>query len=87
MSHFTTERTLWDIASGPAQTQSFLADPDGFLSRYPLNDAEKVMIKEKDVKGLEAMGSSSMLVMLFWVAVSGGFASLGEYLGRMNAPA
>lgn len=87
MSHFTTERTLWDITSSPAQIQSFMSDPDGFLSRYPLSDSEKSMIKNKDVKGLEAMGSSSMLVMLYWVAVSGGFASLGEYLGRMNAPA
>ena len=87
MSHFTTERALWDITSGPVQIQAYMADPDAFLSRYPLSDAERAMIKGKDVKGLAAMGTSDMLVMLFWLAVSGGFATLGEYLGRMNAPA
>ncbi len=87
MSHFTTERVLWDITSGPAQIQSYMADPDAFLARYPLSDAERAMIAGKDVKGLSAMGNSDMLVMLFWVGTSGGFASIGEYLGRMNAPA
>lgn len=87
MSHFTTERALWDITSGPAQIQSYMADPDGFLARYPLSATERAMIAGKDVKGLSAMGNSDMLVMLFWVCVSGGFATLGEYLGRMNAPA
>ena len=87
MSHFTTERALWDITSGPVQMQAYMADPDAFLARYPLSDAERALITAKDVKGLSAMGNSDMLVMLFWVGVSGGFASLGEYLGRMNAPA
>ena len=87
MSHYTTERALWDITSGPAQIQAFIADPNGFLARYPLSHEERSMILEKDVKGLEAIGTSSMLVMLFWTATNGGFATLGEYLGKMNAPA
>lgn len=84
MSYFTTERALWDITSGPAQIQAYMSDPDGFLARYPLSDAEQSMIKGKDVKGLSAMGNSDMLVMMFWQAISG--PALGEYLGRMNAP-
>jgi protocatechuate 4,5-dioxygenase alpha chain len=87
MSHFTTERALWEITSGPLQIQAYMADPDAFLARFPLSDAESAMIKEKDVQGLSAMGNSDMLIMLFWIAVSGGFSSLGDYLGRMNAPA
>lgn len=87
MSYFTTERALWDITSSPDKIQQFMGDPDAFLARYPLTEEERAMIKEKDVQGLSAMGNSDMLVMLYWVSVSGGFASLGEYLGRMNAPA
>ena len=86
MSHFTTERVLWDITSGPAQIQAYMADPQAYLARYPLSEAERALILAKDVKALEALGTSSMLVMLFWTATSGGFATLGEYLGRMNAP-
>ena len=87
MSHFTTERVLWEVTSGPGPMQAYMADPEGFLARHPLSDAERSMILNKDVKGLAAMGNSEMRVMLFWLAVSGGFATLGEYLGRMNAPA
>ncbi|MGE3692093.1 MAG: hypothetical protein AB7F98_12020 [Novosphingobium sp.] len=87
MSHFTTERALWEITSGPGPMQAYMADPEGFLARFALSDDERAMILNKDVQGLSAMGNSDMLTMLFWVAVSGGFASLGEYLGRMNAPA
>lgn len=87
MSHFTTERALWDITSGPAQIQAYMTDPEAFLARYPLSNEEKSLIREKNVQALAAMGNSDMLVMLFWVAVSGGFDSLPDYLGRMNAPA
>lgn len=87
MSHFTTERALWEITSGPGPMQAYMADPQGFLARFHLSDSERAMILNKDVQGLSALGNSDMLIMLFWVAVSGGFASLGEYLGRMNAPA
>jgi hypothetical protein len=87
MSHFTTERALWDIASGPPHVMDYMADPGGFLGRYAISDAERSMILNKDVKGLAAAGNSHMLVMMFWLATSGGFDTLGEYLGRMNAPA
>ena len=86
MSHFTTERALWDITSGPESVTAYMADPQAFLASYPLSEEERAMILQKDVKALSAMGNSDMLVMLFWVSVSGGFPTLGEYLGRMNAP-
>jgi hypothetical protein len=87
MSYFTTERAMWDVTSGPAQIQAYMADPEGFLARYPLTDEERSMILNKDVQGLSAMGNSDMLTMMFWIATEGGFAALGEYLGRMNQPA
>lgn len=87
MTHFATERALWEITDSRENLELFNSDPDSFLDRYALSDEEKKLLKEKDVKALAERGNSDMLVMLFWVATSGGFQALPEYLGRMNAPA
>ena len=87
MSHFTTERVLWDLTSKPENIQKFVANADAFLTRYGLSDDERILLKEQDVRALADRGNSQMLLMLFWLAVHGGFQSLPEYLGRMNAPA
>tara|TARA_R110000787_G_scaffold29713_1_gene80468 strand:+ start:2055 stop:2267 length:213 start_codon:yes stop_codon:yes gene_type:complete len=67
--------------------ERYLANPDAFLARYVMSDEEKTLMKEKDVKALADQGHSHMLLMQFWVAVSGGFSSLPVYLGALNAPA
>lgn len=87
MTHFATERALWEISNSPENVQQFSSNPDGLLDRYTLSDEEKKLIKEKNVRVLADQGNSQMLLMMFWIAVSGGFQSLPEYLGRMNAPA
>lgn len=87
MTQIATERALWEIANNPDYAQSFSSDPDSFLGRYGLNDDEIALLKAKDVKALADRGNPHMLLMYFWVAVSGGFQSLPEYLGRLNAPA
>jgi len=86
MSHFTTERVLWDIANNPQSNQQYVSDPDAVLGRYALTEEEKALIKAKDVKALAEQGNSHYLLMAFWVATSGGFAALPDYLGRLNAP-
>ena len=87
MSHFATERALWEITSSMDNIQEYMSDPDAVLQRYALSDEEKTLIKDKNVKALAELGNSQMLLMLFWIGTSGGFPSLPEYLGRMNAPA
>lgn len=87
MTQFTTERALWDITASRENLELFMSQPDTFLDRYALTDEEKVLLRDKDVKALTARGNSDMLVMLFWITTSGGFAALPEYLGRINAPA
>ena len=87
MTHFATERALWEITSSMGSIQEYLSDPDAVLDRYALSAEEKTLLKDKDVKALAERGNSQMLLMLFWISTSGGFESLPDYLGRMNAPA
>jgi len=88
MSQYATERAIWEATSGPDKIQAYLANPDAFLAQYAMTDEEKALVKAKDVKALaDKHGQSHMLLMLFWLVTSGGFAALQEYLGRMNAPA
>jgi len=87
MSMFSIERALWEITSSGDHIGQFLADPDSLLAGYQLNDAEKQLIKSKDVRTLSDMQVSAMLLMLFWMSVSGGNDSMPEYLQRMNTPA
>ncbi|WP_321390263.1 hypothetical protein [Emcibacter sp.] len=86
MTQIASERALWDITSGPDRIQQYLADPDAFLSQYGMSEEEKRFMKDRNVKALADQGHSHMLLMLFWVSVSGGFESLPEYLGSLNAP-
>lgn len=87
MSLNAVERALWEVTQSPDHIARYLADPGKVLGQYALSDEERKNILEKNVKALANEGSSQMLLMLFWLATSGGFATLPEYLGRMNAPA
>lgn len=87
MSMFSIERALWEIAGSRESVGLFLQDPDALLVSYQLSEQERQLIKSKDVRAMADMEVSSMLLMLFWMAVSGGDQSLPEYLQRMNTPA
>lgn len=87
MSMYSMERALWDIAGSRDSVGQFLQDPDSLLSAYQLSDDEQTLIKSKNVRAMADQEVSSMLLMLFWMAVSGGDESLPEYLQRMNTPA
>lgn len=84
MTQFATEQALWDLSGNPAHGEQFSRDPGVFLQGYNLSEEEKRMIIEMDVRGLADSGNSQMLIMLFYLARTGGFANLPEYLGRMN---
>ncbi len=86
MSMFSIERALWEIAGSRELAGQFLQDPDSLLGSYQLSDEEQALIKSKDVLAMADQQVSSMLLMLFWMAVSGGDQSLPEYMQRMNTP-
>ena len=87
MSRFSVERAIWEIAASRDQVGQFLEDPTSLLANYRLSDDERALIIAKDVRALADMQVSAMLLMLFWMAVSGGNESLPDYLQRMNTPA
>jgi len=87
MSTYSIERTLWEISGNGDSIGQFLSDPEQAISAYQLSDAERKLICTKDVRRLADMQVSPMLLMLFWMAVSGGNDSLPEYLQKMNTPA
>ena len=86
MSMYSIERALWEIAGSQNLIGQFLEDPDSLLTSYQLSDKERVLIKTKDVRAMADEKVSEMLLMLFWMAVSGGDQSLPDYLQRMNTP-
>ncbi len=86
MSMFSIERALWEIAGSRESVGQFLQDPDSLLAGYQLSEQEQELVKTKDVRAMADQQVSSMLLMLFWMAVSGGDQSLPEYLQRMNTP-
>lgn len=79
------ERVLWDLCSVREKAIEFTNNPASVLGEYELDSEANAAIENKDVLALARAGVSQMLLMLFWSAISGGLATLPEYLGRMNA--
>lgn len=87
MNAFAIERVLWEITDSLQNITQFIQAPDELLERYSLSEEEYNTIKQKDVRRMSDSGVSAMLLMLFWMATSGGNASMPEYMQRMNTPA
>ncbi|MBA84940.1 hypothetical protein ACSSNL_01220 [Thalassobius sp. S69A] len=67
MSRNTLEKVLYDLSTSGANKKKFAEDPDKFLSRYQLDDAERTLIKEYKVREIADMGVNSMLTWGFWL--------------------
>ena len=48
------------LGDDPAKVKKFLKDPDGYLSQFPLSEAERRMVRTLDVKALDAYGVSNL---------------------------
>ena len=83
MSLNTLEKVLWDLSVDRDSKKQFAADPQSFVSRYPLDTQEKQMVLKFDVKAMAALGVSTMLTMGYWMQVEGS-RDMGEYLRRMR---
>ena len=67
MSRNTLEKVLYDLSTSGANKKKFAEDPDKFLSRYQLDDAERTLIKEYKVREIADMGVNSILTWGFWL--------------------
>lgn len=70
MSRNTVERALYQLCVDRSAKQRFKEEPEKFLARFAMTDAERAMILGFDVKGLQAYGINPMLTMGFWQELS-----------------
>lgn len=67
MSRNSLEKVLYDLSTSGANKKMFAADPDKFLGRYQLEDAEKSLILNFEVRKLADLGVNTMLTWGFWL--------------------
>jgi hypothetical protein len=82
MSRDMLEKVLYDLSTSRQSKESFTADPDRFLGRYPLADDEKNLVRGYSVRALVDRGVNTMLTWGFWLQ-SG--RSNADYLTAMRA--
>lgn len=70
MSRNVIERVLHQLTIDRAAKQRFKSDALEYLARYSLNDAERQMLLDFDVAGLQALGVNPMLTMAYWQELS-----------------
>lgn len=70
MSRNLVERVLYQLCVDRAAKQRFKEEPEAFLARFALSDAERALVLAFDVKALQAMGVNPMLTMGFWQELS-----------------
>lgn len=70
MSRNTVERALYQLCVDRSAKQRFRDEPEKFLERFAMTDAERAMVLAFDVKALQAYGINSMLTMGYWQELS-----------------
>lgn len=70
MSRNLIERVLHQLTMDRSAKQRFRSDASDYLARYPLTDAERRMLLDFDVAGLQALGVNPMLTMAYWQELS-----------------
>lgn len=67
MSRDSLEKALYDLSTSRQNQDGFSTDPDRYLKRYQLNDAERESVKAYDVRALADLGVNTMLTWGFWL--------------------
>lgn len=83
MSIHTVERALFDIASSPQIAAAYKADPQQFLSAYPLTPEEVTMILELNVAEMVRRQLNPMLAMRAFNTIEGR-ERMPEYIRRLK---
>ena len=84
MSVHTVERVFWEFGNQPERFEQFRKDPDNYLAPYPLNDAERAMIRDVDLRALSDYGVSNLLTLMVWPLMKGTDVMPFDYLIHMN---
>jgi hypothetical protein len=86
MSTHAVELALWTIVADPRDGQRFQADPEAFLAPFRLDDDERTIVRDLDVRRLIDRDLNSMLVMNAYCTVHG-FQNIPAYLRTLNGDA
>lgn len=70
MSLNTVERALHQLCVDRSAKQRFRDDPEKFLERMAMSEAERAMVQQFDVKALQDYGVNPMLTMGYWQELS-----------------
>ena len=84
MSVNAIEKVLWEIGNDPSRIQGLMNDSAAYLAAYNLDEEEKNMILEVDVKSLADHGVSTLLTMMVWPLFKGPDSMPFGYLDKMN---
>jgi hypothetical protein len=79
VSVFGIEQVLYDISVKRDARERFKQDLQQFLARYPVTDAERVLIAGFCVGELLKCGVSPLLTLGFWMEAEGS-RSMASYL-------
>jgi len=85
MSYYALEQALWELGREPELAAAFREQPEDVSRRYRLDDDERRMLCELDIKAMAKREVSTLLLMMAWHAIQGP-GSIPEYMQRMNAP-
>lgn len=84
MSRNVLEKVLWQLSVERVAKERFREDPQRFLKRFDLSEAERAMVIEFDVGALQRLGVNPMLTMGFWQELSPN-RSMRLYKERLGA--
>lgn len=70
MKRDVIERVLWNLSIDRFSKVKFKENPNKFLVRFALEDADIEKILSFDVKALQEMGVNPMLTMGYWIEMS-----------------
>lgn len=83
MSIYGIEKALWQACRDPEYAQRLCEDPHAYLKDFRIDDDERWLLAEWDVKALVEHGVNPMVVMMAFAAVNGPAAAPG-YVKRLH---
>ncbi len=85
MSTNAMEKALWQALSNPHELQRLAGDAAGYLSGFKLDEVERAMMLDWDVRGIVARGINPLLAVSAFSAVNG-VEKMGDYAMAINHP-
>ncbi len=77
MSVFAIEKALWQASRDPEDAQRLLADAHAYLGEFSIDEEERWLVADWDLRALVDRGVNPMVLMMAYAAVNGPAASPG----------